>query len=163
LGCPVGSADGVWGRKTSRAVRVSNLFFGDNFRRSSSSRAYGRQISKLFSTDHSICSCPPNKYLDWDGICKISTPVVPDDADVGGPTCGWFALTVCSRQKREANKASNRYGGYTIFTQRARFPNFSAGYYCSVQGPTTKTLANRAKNRARSLGAGSAYIKNSCR
>ncbi len=76
--------------------------------------------------------------------------------------CGWYAISVCSRNRSGANRAANAYGGYVIDSSSEAYPNFRPGWYCAVEGPTSKGKANRRKREMRQDGAGSAYIKNGC-
>lgn len=76
--------------------------------------------------------------------------------------CGWYAISVCSRGRGRARRAANRYGGYVIDSSSEAYPNFRPGWYCAVEGPTSKRQANQRKREMREDGADSAYIKNGC-
>jgi hypothetical protein len=74
--------------------------------------------------------------------------------------CGWYAISVCSRNYQGAEIASERYGGRVVDTDD--FENFAGGYFCAVVGPKTKEAAEITAYRMRSRGAYDAYIKHSC-
>lgn len=76
--------------------------------------------------------------------------------------CGWYAISVCSRQPAGARRAANRHGGYVIDTSSEAYPNFRPGWYCAVVGPTTYRDAERLVQEMRFDGANSAYSKNGC-
>jgi len=76
--------------------------------------------------------------------------------------CGWYAISVCSQSSKAANSAANSYGGYVLDTSSQAYPNFRPGWYCAVEGPSSKSSANRRKREMQQDGARSAYIKNGC-
>lgn len=76
--------------------------------------------------------------------------------------CGFYAILGCYGTRGEAQRWSNQIDeGYVINTTSAEYPNFRSGYYCVVNGPTSR-------GRAQSIAAGwrsvipSAYVKNAC-
>jgi hypothetical protein len=88
-GCNIGSADGVWGGKTTKAMAAANKNFGTYFRKSSSAAKYGRMIKDLQNTNDDICYCPSGKILASNGSCvrkkskvKVNTSRGISDFDV---------------------------------------------------------------------------------
>lgn len=76
--------------------------------------------------------------------------------------CGWYAISVCSRGRGRAQNAANRFGGYVIDSSSEAYPNFQPGWYCAVEGPTSKRQARIRRREMRQDGATSSYIKNGC-
>jgi hypothetical protein len=76
--------------------------------------------------------------------------------------CGWFAIYFCSRGYRDAARFAGRYRGFVIDSSDHRLPNFRPGWYCVVEGPTSRSQAQAWAAYARQDGHHSAYAKSSC-
>ena len=76
--------------------------------------------------------------------------------------CGWFAIYHCSRSVQEASRFASNYRGFLIDSSDARLPNFAPGWYCVVDGPTSRDQAMSSAGYARRDGHHTAYAKNSC-
>jgi hypothetical protein len=76
--------------------------------------------------------------------------------------CGWFAIYHCSRGHQEAASVAGRYRGFVIDSSDPRLPNFRPGWYCVVEGPTSRSLALSWAGYARRDGHSTAYAKSSC-
>lgn len=77
-------------------------------------------------------------------------------------SCGWYAISACSKSYYSAKQAAHRFGGRVINTSNYKYPNFRNGWYCAVRGPFHKSRAHRVKRKMRHHGAYSAYIKRPC-
>lgn len=76
--------------------------------------------------------------------------------------CGWYAILGCFRSPGEANRWTSRIDyGYVISTTSEQFPNFRPGYYCVVNGPTSRGRAQRIAAGWRDV-VPDAYVKNAC-
>lgn len=96
-------------------------------------------------------SAPPAQPQAQSPVVKVSD---------GHYSCGWFAITVCSKSYSGAQKGANRYGGYVIDTDD--IDGFRGGWQCAVMGPSSKSKARSRRNQAKRNGASSAYIKRGC-
>jgi hypothetical protein len=76
--------------------------------------------------------------------------------------CGWFAIYYCSRGYQDAAGFAGRYRGFVIDSSDARLPNFRPGWYCVVEGPTSRSQAFSWAAYARRDGHSTAYAKSSC-
>jgi hypothetical protein len=76
--------------------------------------------------------------------------------------CGWFAIYYCSRGYQEAASVAGRYRGFVVDSSDPRLPNFRPGWYCVVEGPTSRALALSWAGYARRDGYSTAYAKSSC-
>jgi hypothetical protein len=107
--------------------------------------------------------------LAWGGAASAQdgayTPA-PKAPQMGGmqfaQTCGWCAIYACTQGHREASGIAARYRGYVSNTSSDEFPNFRAGWYCVVEGPTSQGQATDWASDGRRSGYGTAYAKNSC-
>lgn len=76
--------------------------------------------------------------------------------------CGWFAILGCFPNRALANSWNSRIDeGYVINTSSMRYPNFRPGFYCVVNGPTSRARAQSIANGWRRY-IPDAYVKNSC-
>jgi len=75
-------------------------------------------------------------------------------------SCGWYAITVCTRGWSGAKRATYKYGGYVVNT--SHISGFRNGWKCAVKGPTSKWRAKKLARKARHHGAYSAYVKHGC-
>lgn len=74
----------------------------------------------------------------------------------------WYAIMACSTSRGEANAWSNRHGvGRVINTSSDEFPNFTAGYYCVVEGPMGQGAAQATARSYRGISPTS-YAKRGC-
>jgi hypothetical protein len=74
----------------------------------------------------------------------------------------WYAIMACSTSRSEANAWSNRHGvGRVINTSSDEFPNFTAGYYCVVEGPMGQGQAQATARSYRGISPTS-YAKRGC-
>jgi hypothetical protein len=74
----------------------------------------------------------------------------------------WYAIMLCSRSRSDATRWSNQNGiGYVINTSSDEFPNFTAGYYCVVEGPMGQGRAQATANSYRGISP-TAYAKSGC-
>jgi hypothetical protein len=93
-------------------------------------------------------------------------PPMPPVAPVPPPftSCGWYAIAYCSQDYSAAQAQTGVYSGYVINTSdRTRYPNFRAGWFCVVQGPMASAdAASAAVARMHAMGAATAYPKRSC-
>jgi hypothetical protein len=76
--------------------------------------------------------------------------------------CGWYAIYSCSRSRREAQRIADEFGGRVINTSRDEYPNFQPGYFCTVDGPMSRSEAMRTAARLRATVARDAYAKSAC-
>jgi hypothetical protein len=76
--------------------------------------------------------------------------------------CGWFAIYACSRGYADAAGVATRYRGYVIDTSDPTYPNFRGGWYCVVEGPTSRDQALALAAYARRDGHHTAYAKSNC-
>jgi hypothetical protein len=76
--------------------------------------------------------------------------------------CGWFAIYYCSRGYQDAAAFAGRYRGFVIDSSDPRLPNFRPGWYCVVEGPTSRSQALEWAAYARRDGYSTAYAKSSC-
>ena len=76
--------------------------------------------------------------------------------------CGWFAIYHCSRGYQEAASVAGRYRGFVVDSSDPRLPNFRPGWYCVVEGPTSRSQALAWAGYARRDGYSTAYAKSSC-
>lgn len=83
-----------------------------------------------------------------------------DDGSGDGLYCGWWAIYSCHKSRNAAIRDMNSIG-YGGVVDTNDVPNFTNGYYCVADGPTSKSNARRKKNRAR-RDFDSPYIKNGC-
>jgi hypothetical protein len=74
--------------------------------------------------------------------------------------CGWWAIYACHESRDAAIDTMNNVG-YGGVVDTNNVPNFRNGYYCVADGPTTSSLADRMKNRAK-RDFDSAYTKKGC-
>jgi len=78
-------------------------------------------------------------------------------------SCGWYAISVCSKSYYGAKKGTHHFGGRVINTSHSAYPNFRNGWYCAVRGPFYKKhRAHHVKRKMRDHGAYSAYVKRAC-
>jgi hypothetical protein len=94
------------------------------------------------------------------------TPSVPVRIDQGlirpVQACGFYAILGCYGTRGEAQRWSNQIdAGYVINTTSAEYPNFRSGYYCVVNGPTSRGQAQGIAASWRGV-VPSAYVKNAC-
>lgn len=83
-----------------------------------------------------------------------------DDGTGDGHYCGWWAIYSCHKSRNRAIRDMNNVGyGGVVHTNDV--PNFRNGFWCVADGPTTRSNAQRKKNRAR-RDFSSAYIKKGC-
>ena len=76
--------------------------------------------------------------------------------------CGWYAIFHCSPDLRSAQRWVNRYGqGFVIDTSDGAYPNFRPGFFCVVNGPTSRGQALSTVDDSRDI-APSGYAKNAC-
>jgi hypothetical protein len=76
--------------------------------------------------------------------------------------CGFYAILGCYGTRGEAQRWSNQIdAGYVINTTSAEYPNFRSGYYCVVNGPTSRGRAQGIAASWRGV-VPSAYVKNAC-
>jgi hypothetical protein len=74
----------------------------------------------------------------------------------------WYAIMACSTSRGEASAWSNRHGvGRVINTSSDEFPNFTAGYYCVVEGPMGQGEAQATARSYRGISPTS-YAKRGC-
>lgn len=76
--------------------------------------------------------------------------------------CGWYAIYYCSRGYRDAARFADRYRGFVIDSSDADLPNFRPGWYCVVEGPTSRGEALDWAGYAKRDGHPEAYAKSSC-
>lgn len=77
--------------------------------------------------------------------------------------CGWYAIWVCAKNRRSAQRAANRFaGGYVVKTSDPDYPNFRNGWYCAVDGPMSRSEARSYVRELKHEGESSAYAKNAC-
>ncbi len=76
--------------------------------------------------------------------------------------CGWYAIALCGTNRRDAEQATNQYGGFVVDTSDPDFPNFRDGYYCVVEGPYSQSGAEDVRDEMRDAGSRDAYVKNAC-
>jgi hypothetical protein len=90
-----------------------------------------------------------------------ATPQAGSDVIVA-QECGYFAILGCFRTRREAENWNDRIdSGYVINTSSAEYPSFRSGYYCVVNGPTSRNTAQQIMRSWRKV-IPDAYVKNSC-
>lgn len=89
-----------------------------------------------------------------------STPK-SDRLDQG--TC-WFAIYFCSLGPREALRWTERHDySRVIDTLSGELPRLKKGYYCAVEGPSSrKSALDKAQSSKRSGQAARAYVKEGC-
>src|SRR5947209_19274861 len=76
--------------------------------------------------------------------------------------CGFYAILGCYGTRGEAQRWSNQIDeGYVVNTTSAEYPSFRAGFYCVVNGPTSRGRAQGVAASWRSV-VPSAYVKNAC-
>jgi len=74
----------------------------------------------------------------------------------------WYAIMACSTSRAEANRWSTSHGvGRVINTSSDEFPNFTAGYYCVVEGPMGQGQAQATARSYRGISPTS-YAKRGC-
>ena len=74
----------------------------------------------------------------------------------------WYAIMACSTSRAEANRWSSSHGvGRVINTSSDEFPNFTAGYYCVVEGPMSQGRAQATARSYRGISP-TAYAKSGC-
>jgi hypothetical protein len=74
----------------------------------------------------------------------------------------WYAIMACSTSRAEANRWSSSHGvGRVINTSSDEFPNFTAGYYCVVEGPMSQSRAQATAAGYRRISPTS-YAKSGC-
>ncbi|GAA6210889.1 hypothetical protein NBRC116602_06290 [Hyphomicrobiales bacterium 4NK60-0047b] len=76
--------------------------------------------------------------------------------------CGWFAISYCTESIEVAGAKAREFGGFVIFTSEPFFPNFTNGWFCSVEGPFSRNGAIGMMKLFKRRGAFDAYIKKSC-
>ena len=76
LGCRIGRADGVWGKKTTAAIAAANREFGTRLRKSSNNQTIGVMIVDVENSSYNFCSCPSGEYLNSKGLCVRKKAVV---------------------------------------------------------------------------------------
>jgi hypothetical protein len=83
-------------------------------------------------------------------------------AQLGG-SC-WYAIFFCSRRQDEALHWTERHAhGHVIDTLSREFPRLKKGYYCAVEGPSSRESAlDKAQSSKRSGKAPGAYAKEGC-
>lgn len=83
-----------------------------------------------------------------------------DDGTGDGHYCGWWAIYSCHKSRNRAINDMNN-AGYGGVVDTNDVPNFRNGWWCVADGPTTRSNAQRKKNRAR-RDFSKAYIKKGC-
>lgn len=98
----------------------------------------------------------------------LAAPAAPALAvEPGAPVvrvqaCGWYAIFTCSQDYRSAQRWLSRYGqGYVIDTSSGAYPNFRSGFFCVVNGPTSRAAALSTIDSSLDI-APSGYVKNAC-
>ena len=95
---------------------------------------------------------------------KPATTVAADHAEARtriAQAC-WYAIMACSTSRNEANRWSSNHGvGRVINTSSDEFPNFTAGYYCVVEGPMGQGQAQATARSYRGISPTS-YAKSGC-
>ena len=86
----------------------------------------------------------------------------PGPAKVRMAQACWYAIMACSTSRGEANRWSSSHGvGRVINTSSDEFPNFTAGYYCVVEGPMSQGQAQATARSYRGISPTS-YAKSGC-
>jgi hypothetical protein len=76
----------------------------------------------------------------------------------------WYAIFFCSLRPSEALRWTERHAnGRVIDTLSKEFPGLKKGYYCAVEGPTSrKSALDKAQSSKRLGKAPAAYAKEGC-
>jgi hypothetical protein len=76
----------------------------------------------------------------------------------------WYAIFFCSLGLTEALRWTERHAdGCVIDTFSREFPRLKKGYYCAVEGPSSRQSAlDKAQSSKRSGKAPGAYVKEGC-
>jgi hypothetical protein len=77
--------------------------------------------------------------------------------------CGYYVIMGCFRNENAAWNRVNDLGGAGVATVvwTNDYPNFRNGWYCAVDGPYSKRLANSVRTDMRRF-VSDAYVKNGC-
>lgn len=99
-------------------------------------------------------------------IEKMPTPLVgstPKSDRLDQGSC-WYTIFFCSLGAPEALRWIERHAhGRVIDTLSGEFPRLKKGFYCAVDGPSSrKSALDKAQSSKRSGTAPGAYVKEGC-